>query len=101
MAVKSITTGCSNNSCSDNGVLFQTMFTVNKIAKSFQMGPTKLKYLRNFGLAPFFKSLLVERLKKSAYYIVSFDKSFNITQSSEIMGEIDLLVRYFDEAELD
>ena len=80
-ALKSIAAGYSN-SCSDNGVLFQTMFSNSKIVKSFQLGPTKLKYLTTFGIAFHFKSLLVQRLKESACYIVSFDKSLNdMTQS--------------------
>ena len=66
-ALKSITTGYSNKSCSDDGALFQTMFPDSKIAKSFQMVPTKLKYLANFRIALHFKSLLVERLKESTY----------------------------------
>ena len=63
-ALKSIAAGYSN-SCSDTGVLFQTMFLISKIVKSFHLGPTKLKYLTTFGIALHFKSLLVERLKES------------------------------------
>ena len=55
------------------------------------MGTTKFKYLTNFGIALYFKSLLVERLKESTCYIVSFDESLN--------DMISLLVRYFDETE--
>ena len=29
------------------------------------MGPTKLKYLENFEIAPYFKSLLIKKLKES------------------------------------
>ena len=61
-AIKSITAGNSNKSCSDNDVLFQIIFSDSKIVKSFQLLPTKLKYLINFEIAPYFKSLLVERL---------------------------------------
>ena len=48
---KSISAGYSNNSCSDNAGLFQHMFPDSEIVKSFQLGPTKIKYLTNFGIA--------------------------------------------------
>ena len=86
----------SNKGCSDNGALFPIMFPDSKITSSFWMGPTKLKYLTNFGMTPNFKSLLVEKLRESAYYIVSFDKIFNdMLQSCEMV----LLGEYFHETD--
>ena len=49
----------------------------SKIAKSFQMGPTKLRYFVNFRVAPYSKSILIENIKGSSYYIVWFDDSVN------------------------
>ena len=64
-----------------------------KIASSFQMGPNKLHYYVTFGLAPYFKLLLTDTLKKSDCHVLSFDESLNdFTQTSEM----DLLVRFFD-----
>ena len=77
-------------------LIMVSCFKLRLRSTKLKLDSTKLKYLRQFGLAPYFKSLLVERLKKSAYYIVSFDESFNMIQSCEI----DLLVRYFDKTEL-
>ena len=76
--------GYSNNSCSNNSELFQSFFD-SKIAKSFQMGPTKLRYFVNFGIASYFKSVLIESIKQSLRHIVSFEESLNdMTQSCEM-----------------
>ena len=54
-----------------------SMFPDSKIAKSFQVGPDKLKYIFNFGLVLFFKNILAEKLKKSEHYVISYDESMN------------------------
>ena len=41
------------------------------------MGPTKLRYFVNFRVAPYSKSILIENIKGSSYYIVWFDDSVN------------------------
>ena len=61
-----------------------------------QLGLTKLKYITNFGIAPYFKSVLLERIKESSCYVISYDESLNKKTQS---FEMDLLVRYFDETE--
>ena len=49
----------------------------------------------NFGIGPFCKQVLMEEVKKSSYYVLSFDECMNkVTQTSEM----DVLVRYFDES---
>ena len=94
--LKSISTGYSNNSYSDNAGLFQHMFPDSEIAKSFQLGPTKIKYLTNFGIAPYYKSVLWERVKESPCFVISSDESLNpVTQTREM----DQLARCFDETE--
>jgi len=91
--VKSIMSGYSNNSSQDINLLFRKMFPDSKIASSFQVGADKVRYMTNYGIAPYFKSLLVDSLKMSDCYVVSFDESLNdMTQSCEM----DLLLRYFD-----
>ena len=58
------------------------------------MGPPKLRCFLNFGIAPYFKLILIQNIKGSSCYIVSFDESLNdMTQSCKM----DLLLRYFDE----
>ena len=49
------------------------------------MGPTKLRYFVNFGIASYFKSVLIESIKQSLRHIVSFEESLNdMTQSCEM-----------------
>ena len=94
--LKSISAGYCNNSCSDNAGLFQHMFPDSEITKSFQLGPTKIKYLTIFGTAPYYKSLLLEGIKESPCFIISYDESLNrVTQTCEM----DLLACFFDETE--
>ena len=59
-SLKSVCSGFSNNSASNINQGFASMFPDSKIAKSFQVGPDKLKYICNFGLAPFFKTIVAE-----------------------------------------
>ena len=51
-ALKSVLSGCSNNSCADISKIFTFMFPDSKVAKSFELGATKLNYVINFGIAP-------------------------------------------------
>ena len=76
--LKSLSAGYSNNSCSDNAGLFQHMFPDSEIAKSFQVGPSKIKYLTNFDVAPYYKSALLERIKESPCFVISCDETLNL-----------------------
>ena len=75
--LKSTSAGYSNNSCVNNAELFRSMFPDSKIAQSFKLGSTKLKHLTNFGIAPHYKSVLLERVKDSSCYVISYDESLN------------------------
>lgn len=93
-ALKVVCSSFSNNSCSDISQIFKCMFPDSAIAKSFELGADKLKYVINFGIAPYFKDILDDILKKSNHYVISFDESLNdITQNCQM----DILVRFFDE----
>ena len=60
-------------------------FFWQKIARSFRMGPTKLRYFVNFGIASYFKYILIESIKQSLRHIVSFEESLiDMTQSCEM-----------------
>ena len=69
------------------------MFKDSRIAQSFNVGSTKCSYMINFGLAPYFKSLLEESLKESRYYVCCFDESHN---SSIKKGQMDFHVRFWE-----
>ena len=47
--------------------LFEAMFSDSQIAKDFQMSRTKMTYLINFAIAPYFKEILIDELKSCDY----------------------------------
>ena len=69
------------------------MFLDSKITKDMRLGADKVKYVINFGIAPAFKNALTESIKKSEFYIVSFDKSLNDNTQN---CDMDVVIRYFD-----
>ena len=95
--MKSVIAGYSNNSNADCSRLFLSMFPdYSNITKKYHLGPDKLQFV-NFGLGPYFKNILMESIRKSAHFVISFDESLNkATQSSEL----DFLVQYFDVLEM-
>ena len=92
-ALKHVLSDCSNNSCQDIVSIFKSMFPDSKIAEKMELAHNKLKYLVNYGLAPYFKECLSDDILKSECFIVCFDESLNATVQE---CEIDLLVRYWD-----
>ena len=69
----------SNNSSKDINLTFQEIFEDSNIAKNFHCGPDKVKYLTNWGIAPWVKEMLCNRVDKSSFIVVSFDESLNET----------------------
>ena len=57
------------------------------------MSTSKVSYIVNHGLAPYFKIILKDEITKSDCYIVSFDESLN---DKTQMCQMDLLIRYWD-----
>ena len=85
--------GFSNNSAKDLHSTFETKFPDSAIASNFHVGPEKLKYMTNWGIAPYVKEQLKNSIDKAEYVLISFDESLNhITQSCQM----DLLLRYWD-----
>ena len=73
--------------------MFETMFPDSAITSNFHVGPGKLKYMTNWGIAPYVKGQLKNSIDKAEYVVISFDESLNhITQSCQM----DLLLRYWD-----
>ena len=72
------------------------MFTDSNIANSITVGADKMRYVVNVGIAPVFKSILIDSVKKAEVFVALFDRSVNEqTQNCEI----DILRRYFDDIE--
>ena len=61
------------------------MFPGSQIAQKMRLGPNKLKYMVNHGITPYMKDILRDDVRKSNWFVVSFDESMNdITQTSEM-----------------
>ena len=69
------------------------MFPDSEIAKNFQRGSTKASYVTTYGLAPYFHSLLLQKISSLPHQVVSFDESLN---NSFQKGQMDLLICYWD-----
>ena len=77
LALKIVQSNLSLNSCNHLNSLFWKMFPDSHIARSCSMAKTNLTYVINSGIATHFRTLLLETLVKSKFYLVCFDKSLN------------------------
>ena len=75
------------------GEIFKCMFPDSKVHRHFSMGRTKCLYVKKFGLGPFFQEELVEKVKKSPFFSISFDESLNETLKKQ---QMDFVVSYWD-----
>ena len=91
--LKHVLSGYSDNSMTGSCELFRVMFPDSKIASEMELGKTKLMYIVNHGLGPYFREELKREASASEWYTVSFDESLNKTVQE---CEMDLLVRYWD-----
>ena len=62
--LKSVISGYIDNSSANLNNLFSCMFPDSQLDKSIKLGVDKMRYSINFELAPFFRSLLYEDIKK-------------------------------------
>ena len=70
------------------------MFPDSQVAKPFQLSKTKCAYYVVFGLAPYFKALLVKDIKLPPFYSLSFDESLNNKLQEE---QMDISIRCWDD----
>ena len=55
------------------------------IAKNFTFSKDKCSYYINYGIGPYYKSVLTNEIKASPYYSTSFDKTLNkVTQQEQM-----------------
>ena len=69
-----INNGLSLNYNKEMNKLFQKMFPDSEIATKYQMGKTKLAYVINLGLAPYFHEILLNDVKQFPHFSLSFDE---------------------------
>ena len=92
-AMKVLWSHLSYRSCLNLNELFWKMFLGSQVAKSFQLSKAKCAYYVVFGLAPYFKELLVKDIKLSPFYSLSFNESLNNKLQEE---QIDISIRFWD-----
>ena len=74
--------------------LFQVMFSDSEIAQDFKLGKTKCGYYIICGITPYFHDEIIQVLKKSPCFSVSFDESLDKVLQEE---QMDLNIRYWDD----
>ena len=62
--LKLVSSHLSMNSCVDLSDLLKMMFPDSSIAKKISLGKDKVSYIITFGLAPYFKDCLTQRVKR-------------------------------------
>ena len=91
--LKHVVSGYSDNSVTGSVNLFQSKFPDSKIASIMELGKDKLKYVVNYGIAPYFTQLLKEQVSSSEWFVVSYDESLNqMIQESEM----NFVIRFWD-----
>jgi hypothetical protein len=97
-ALKMSTAHYSHKSSESSDLLFQKMFPDSAIAKSFKCGETKSSYLINHGAAPYFKSLLSQKIKSEpCEFVLLFDESMNSKTQNK---QMDFHVRIWEGQEV-
>ena len=76
-SIKSVIANFSFIASTDIGDLFKKTFPDSEIASKFACGKTKMNYLLCFGIVPFFKEKLLQKVKEAECVTVSFDESLN------------------------
>ena len=77
--LKTVLSHPSFRSCENISSLFSAMFSDSDIAKSFSIRKTKGAYYINFGIAPYFKDLLLDLLSNKRF-IIKRPSSTNLLQ---------------------
>ena len=91
-ALKCVMSHFSFNSTADITDIFGAMFPDSAIAQKMSCGPNKMSYLICFGIAQYFRQLLLAELKETPCFVISFDESLNHGLKKE---QMDFVVRYF------
>ena len=80
--LKCVASGFSSSLCDYIAQLMTAMFPDSDIATKLTLGRTKVGYGVNYGIAPHFRNLLMDDIKKSNIHVFSFAESLNsVTQS--------------------
>ena len=90
-SLKTVESKFSLRSYQGTNALFCEIFPDSKIAHSFSIWRARCNYILNFGLAPFFKTILFIEMKKSPYFQTILDENLNKRLQR---GQIDILISF-------
>ena len=76
LAIKSVTSHISARTMDEFPSLLQYIFPDSQIAKQVQLHRTKLGYVVNHGLAPYYKETIISAIKDASHFVACFDESF-------------------------
>ena len=65
----------SFGSCDGLADMFRNMVPDSTIAEKFCLQKDKYVYFINYGIAPPFRSILIDNIEDSEFYAISFDES--------------------------
>ena len=83
----------SINNCNDISATFEAMLPDSGFATTFTCGAAKCAYLSCFGLAPYFHEQLVDMVRSTACYLISFNECMNRISQNKKMH---FIIRYWD-----
>ena len=87
--LENVVSSYSFYSCDGLADLFSSMFPDSTIAEKFCLQKDKCAYFINYGIAPHFCSILMNHVKDSEFYAISFDESLSTVIQ---MGNMDLVM---------
>jgi hypothetical protein len=90
-ALKSVQHGFSYQSSNEIGELFRTIFSDSKIAEKFSIQHSKMSYVISHGLGPYFRSQVIDEVKRCQRFVLCFDEHTNNQNNKQF----DLLLRYW------
>ena len=67
----------NDNSATGSINTFKVIFLDSKIASKMELGKDKLKYVVNYGIAPFFAERLKKHISESEWLAVCYNESLN------------------------
>ena len=91
--LKNVVSSYSFRPCDGLADLFRSMFPDSTIDEKFCLQKDKCAYSINYGIAPHFRSILMNNVKDSEFYAILFDESLNTVIQ---MGQMDLVVNFCD-----
>ena len=61
-SIKHVLSGYSENSVKDTITLFHKMFPDSKVSSKMEIGPGKIRYVVNYDITPYFKTILKDEI---------------------------------------